>query len=121
MSEDNKKLHVVGYLYDRVVGAITTRILSDKFGYTIRAEQNAGDAIFHINEADFVISDVTGGGYDVYKAARERNKPIIFIDGGLLERDKVPESIVISKPFNMSELETAVRKCAEDLKSNKQQ
>ncbi len=122
MSEEtSKKLHAVGYLYDAVVGTMTAQILRTTFGYTMNYEMIAADAIAHIKEADMVISDVSKGGYDVYNAARAHNKPIIMIDGGFLEANRTPEAVVIPKPFTLSQLEQAVRKCAEGLKPNTQQ
>ena len=122
MSEDApKKPHAVGYLYDLFVSRFIDSIVTKRLGYTILAKTKAEEAILHIPEADLVISDVTDGGYDVYNAARAYGKPIIMINGGFLDFERTPEAVVILKPFKISELEAAVRKCAEGLKPNREQ
>jgi hypothetical protein len=113
-----KKLRIGGYMYDSVVSTIVTSIITTRLGYETMFDRTSEEAIVNIPRADVVISDVTGGGYEVYGAARACNKPIIFLDGGALEIEKVPEAIVVSKPFPASQLEEAVRRCAESLKPN---
>jgi len=120
MKSEPRKQCVVGFVYDVAVAVLMNSIVT-KMGYTLLVKSTSTEAIQHINEADIVISDVSYGGYDVYNAARACQKPVIMIDGGLLKLDKTPDAIILSKPFRPSALEEAIRKCAEGLKSDKQQ
>jgi hypothetical protein len=119
MSENTShKPRVVGYLYDAVNSRLVRAVVQVHLGYTMLLKAKADETIEHIPSSDIVISDVTGGGYDVYNAARVHNKPIIMLDGGLLDDARTPDAIIVLKPFKLSELEKAVRKCAESLKPN---
>jgi len=120
MEREPRKPHIVGFVYEVPIAVLMNSIVT-KMGYTFLVKSTSAEAIQHVNEADMVISDVSYGGYDVYNAARASKKPVIMIDGGLLELDRTPDAIIIPKPFMPSELEQAIRKCAEGLKSDKQQ
>jgi len=120
MENEPNKPRIVGFVYDVAVAVLMNSIVT-KMGYTLRVDSTSAEAIQHVNEADIVISDVSYGGYAVYNAARASQKPVIMIDGGFLELDRTPDAIIIPKPFERSALEEAIRKCAEGLKSDKQQ
>jgi hypothetical protein len=122
MSENTQRTHIVSYIYNDGIATLIREVVNSKFvGYTILSKATAQEAIKHIPHADIVISDVSYGGYDVYNAAREHNKQIIILDGGLLDEILVPEAVVVQKPFNLYTIEHAIRRCAEDLKPDKEQ
>ncbi len=73
--------------------------------YKVINALNADEAIPHIEkEKPFVvISDVTNGGYKLYDYVTKHSPTtkIIFVDGGLLEREKVQGTVILDKPLDI--------------------
>jgi len=107
MSE--KTYTILCSIYEPTVQALITRVL-EPYGYRFIHVHHGKDAEKHVQEADLVLSDVSNGGYDLLDYVREHKNelPLIFLSGGTPEPERLNGARVLTKPFDLANLEMLV-------------
>lgn len=107
MSEESiiKKPIILCNLYDLMVQRLTEQMLSAR-NYELIFTRDSTEAIPQVPDAHLVISDVSNGGYKLYEHVIQTKPdiPIIFVDGGLMERERTPTALILDKPFKTKDL-----------------
>jgi CheY-like chemotaxis protein len=104
MSEEIKPT-ILCSLYNEQVQKLTAEILKGR-GYEIIITPDSERAIPQVPNAQLIISDVSNGGYKLYDHVNQHfpQTKIIYIDGGLMERERTPNAAFIEKPFSYKDL-----------------
>lgn len=107
MSEEQiiKKPTILCNLYAPQNQRLTEEILKAR-NYELIFTRDATEAIPKVPNAQLIISDVSNGGYELYgHVAKNYPKlPIVFIDGGLMQRERTPNAFILEKPYSPKDL-----------------
>jgi len=104
-----KKPTILCNLYDKQNWRFTEEVLRMR-NYDMIFTRDASDAIPQVPNANLILSDVSNGGYRLYEHVIQTkpDMPIVFIDGGLMERERTPAAVFLDKPFKPKDLVTLV-------------
>lgn len=93
-------------------------------GLTALEAENGEEAVALIEaqDIDLVITDIRMGaisGWEVAERARAKRPtmPIIYVSGFPSKGKSLPGAIYIAKPFRPHEIETAIRRCLEEMEN----
>lgn len=118
-----KPTNILCNIYDANNYLLVQGVLTEA-GYNCVHTITSREAEPHVAQADCIISDVSNGGEELlaYTKAHKPGTPFVLIDGGARYETPPEGSVVLAKPFRLSQLdELMARLMAEHLKPKKQQ
>jgi len=104
-----KKPTILCNLYEPLMHRLTGEMLKEG-NYELIFTRDATEAIPKVSNAQLILSDVSNGGYKLYDYAAQNHPklPIVFIDGGLMQRERTPAALILEKPYKKIDLITIV-------------